>query len=75
MAVSAVSLRVLDQVPLLGTGAHGRAEFPLGNLAAFDGQLVIDVIEQSVERYANSVSFNRCQDIAAVLQDVGVPQP
>lgn len=65
--------RVLDQVPLLGTGAHGRAEkFLLGNLAAFDGQLVIDVIEQSVERYANSVSFNRCQDIAAVLQDVGV---
>ncbi len=64
---------VLDEVPLAGLGGSGRPEkFFLGKLALFRGQLVEEVIEQSVEDHAGSLSFNTTGDIAALLRKIGV---
>ena len=62
----------LNQIPLSGTGS--RAErFSLGKLTNHRGKTVNDLIGESVEKHLERSNYNDTNDVAAVLELVGVP--
>ncbi len=63
----------LNAVPLVGSANTGRAEkFFLGRLSQFKNKSVMEVIEESIEAYLGTVSFNSTTDIVSNLRTVGV---
>lgn len=64
---------VLDRVPLVGAAGPLRAEkFYLGALAQFRGRAVDDVISESIDAYAQRLTFNNFGDVAAALHLLGL---
>lgn len=65
--------RVLDKVPLIGTGNRGRAEkFLLGKLVQFRGRMVDDILAKSVEIYLERSNYNSPDDLACAIESVGL---
>ena len=63
----------LDKVSLSGKSVGGNpAKFFLGELAAFKGKTVDEVIEDSVRKQMNQSSFNDVEDIISRLRQVNI---
>jgi hypothetical protein len=69
----AASVDVLSQVPFAG-GDGRRTTLTLGDLAAFRGQPVEEVITRSVVAYLRRSSYNNPNDIACLLGQIGLTQ-
>lgn len=67
----AASAAVLNDVPLAGSGPNPR-KFFLGDLVAHRGKSVDDLLVQSVESHLEHSNFNSTEEIASLLQDIGV---
>jgi|RhiMetdeSRZDD1v2_1073273.scaffolds.fasta_scaffold258936_3 HEPN superfamily RiboL-PSP-like protein len=65
--------RILDQIPLANSSTSGRAEkFLLGRLSKFKGKTIDEVIAQSILEYYEHISFNDVQEIAQLLENLGL---
>ncbi len=65
------SQNVLNNIPLVGHGPTAK-KFLLGDLAAFRGRTVDEVVTQSVNAYLGQSNYNNTDDIASLLTSVGV---
>ncbi len=69
----AASTEVLSQIPFVG-GEGRRTTLTLGDLMAFRGRPVEDVISRSVVAYLGRSSYNNPEDIAKLLGQIGLSQ-
>jgi hypothetical protein len=68
----AAGAEVLKQVPFPG-GDGRKTTFTLGDLAAYRGSSVDEVIASSVKTYLARSSYNNTDELAKLLTDVGLP--
>jgi hypothetical protein len=61
----------LNDIPLVGHGPSPR-KFLLGDLAAFRGKLVDDVLTDSVQAYLEHSNYNNVGEIASLLNAIGL---
>lgn len=61
----------LSQIPF-PAGTHRKTNFTLGELAAFRGQTVNDVISKSVQEYLDRSNYNHPGDVKNLLDAIGV---
>lgn len=61
----------LSQIPF-PAGTHRKANFTLGELAAFRGQTVDDVIIRSVQEYLERSNYNHPGDVKNLLDAIGI---
>ena len=64
----------LNQVPLVGMSLTGNREtkFKLGDLVAYKGKTVDEVIEASIVEHLGMMSFNNTTDIVSAMRSIGV---
>ena len=62
---------VLDDIPLAGVGLNPKKVL-LGDLASHRGKTVDELIKASVDSHLEHSNFNNTDDIASLLQKVGV---
>ncbi|MCL4263560.1 MAG: hypothetical protein KJ069_10115 [Anaerolineae bacterium] len=60
----------VSDIPLPGR----KEKFTMADLLKHKGKAVDEVIEESIDEYLNSLSFNNTNDIAKALQKISVPQ-
>ena len=63
--------KVLEQVPLGGQNLRTPKKFGLAELAAFRGQTVADVIEQSVQEHLDRSTYNDPGQVKQLVDDLG----
>jgi hypothetical protein len=66
------SPEVLNTIPLATLTTSKAEKFYLGQLAAFRGQMVEDVLRASIDRYLDRTTFNRSGDIATLLTALAI---
>jgi hypothetical protein len=69
----AASVDVLSQIPFVG-GDGRRTTLTLGDLAAYRGQSVENVITKSVIAYLARSSYNNTEDVVRLLGQIGLTQ-
>jgi hypothetical protein len=62
---------VLNNIPLVGSGPNPK-KFQLGDLEPYRGRTIDDVIREAVHFHLEHSTFNNTNDIACLLQNVGV---
>ena len=65
------SQAVLDEIPLVGVGSNPK-KFFLGELAAYRGKTIDELLTDSVNAHLEHSNYNNTDDIAALLASVNV---
>lgn len=70
LKLSECSAVVLDDIPLVG--ATRSTKFSLGALSKHRDKTVGELIQESTDQYLNRTSFNSANDIAGMLEKIGI---
>ncbi len=62
--------KALETIPLAGT--NRREKFTLGDLAAYRGKSILEVIRESVSEHLSTISYSNTERITARLKRLGI---
>lgn len=62
----------MNEITLAGITEKNRSKFQLGELLAFRGKSVSEIIDLSIDEHLAKTSFNNVRDLSKFLRDVGV---